>query len=104
MQSIRHVIGFLLTGVAVLAAGAAQGQPSNKLLAVNRVRFFPARGHEKAMLGGRICGSNTSPESGFEVLARIESVPAAGRWTELTFPNSKPYRWIKYDAPAGSRG
>ena len=70
----------------------------------NRVRFFPAPGREQAMLGGRFSGSNVSARTGFELLAEITSVPAPGQWTELSFTNSKLYRWIRYEAPAGSHG
>jgi hypothetical protein len=70
----------------------------------DRARFFPAKGHEQAMLHGRFCGSNRSARDGFEVLAQITSVPEAGKWTELSFRNAKPYRWIRYEAPPGSSG
>jgi CubicO group peptidase (beta-lactamase class C family) len=84
--------------------------------ACDRVRFFPARGAEQAMVGGRFLASN-GPDlpsieaqssavciDGFKVLAEIQSRPAPGRWTELTFANSTPYRWLVYAAPLGSHG
>jgi CubicO group peptidase (beta-lactamase class C family) len=70
----------------------------------NRARFFPAAGHEQAMLHGKFCGSNASAKSGYEVLAEITAAPPAGKWTEISFPNTKAYRWIRYEAPPGSYG
>ena len=104
MKPVERVAFAVWIGTALLLAGTARGQQSSALVAVDRVRFYPAAGHEKAMLHGTIRGSNVSSREGFEVLAEIKSVPAAGRWTELTFPNRKPYRWIKYEAPESSRG
>ena len=74
------------------------------LAVITKVRFFPAPDAEKAMLGGKICGSNVSYRSGYDVLAEIKTVPPLGQWTELEFPNKKPYRWIRYEGPAGSHG
>jgi len=74
------------------------------VVAVNRVRYFPAPGRELAMAGGKIAGSNVSVREGFEPLAEIKSAPAAGQWSELTFTNTKRYRWIRYEAPPGSYG
>jgi acetyl esterase/lipase len=70
----------------------------------NRVRFFPAAGREKEMLGGKFAGSNVSARSGYEVLTEIQAVPPPERWTELHFPNRKRFRWIRYEAPPGSHG
>ena len=56
------------------------------------------------MVGGKITGSNVSAREGFAPLAEIASAPTAGQWTELSFPNTKLYRWIRYEAPSGSRG
>src|ERR1700744_264030 len=69
---------------------------------VDRVRYFPASGREQAMVGGKITGSNVSARDEFETLTEITSTPPAGHWNELTFPNTKLYRWIRYEAPAGS--
>jgi hypothetical protein len=103
MQGLKPVVRFQFIAALALLAGTAHGARANDLLAVNRVRFLPATGHEKAMLGGTICGSNVSSQGGFEVLAEIKTVEP-GKWNELTFINSKPYRWIKYQAPTGSSG
>jgi acetyl esterase/lipase len=81
------------------ASGRKDARPT-----FNRARFFPAPGREQAMLGGRFSGSNVSARAGFEPLAQIRSVPAAGQWTELSFANPKLYRWIRYEAPPGSHG
>jgi len=85
-----------------MAIGADQPQPAAN--AVNRVRYFPAPNREQAMVGGKITGSNVSEREGFESLAEITIAPPAGQWSELTFSNTKLYRWIRYEAPAGSHG
>jgi len=74
------------------------------LAVFNRARFFPAKGREQVMIGGKFSGSNVSPSGGFEVLGEIKTAPTAGEWNELSFPNTKPYRWVRYEAPAGSYG
>jgi CubicO group peptidase (beta-lactamase class C family)/enterochelin esterase-like enzyme/sugar lactone lactonase YvrE len=71
---------------------------------VNRVRFFPAPGREQAMVGGKFSGSNVSSSEGFKVLTEIKLAPKSGAWSEITFDNTTPYRWVRYEAPAGSRG
>ena len=70
----------------------------------NRVRYFPAPDHEAAMVGGKFTGSNVSALEGYQVLAEIKAAPPAGVWTELTLPNEKLFRWIRYEAPPGSHG
>jgi len=110
MKKIRLILFTLLSVFAVrilLAAPANEPQTDPAPLGrspVNHVRFFPAPGLEKAMLGGKITGSNVSERTGYEVLAEITSVPAPGQWTELSFPNKKHYRWLRYEAPPGSHG
>lgn len=54
------------------------------------------------MIGGRIEGSNLSRREGFELLGEIKAAPAAGQWTELSFPNTKVFRWLRYAGPKGS--
>jgi CubicO group peptidase (beta-lactamase class C family) len=72
--------------------------------ACNRVRFFPAPGGEKAMVGGTFSGSNVSRTEGFQPLAELKAAPPANQWSELTFDNQKLYRWLRYVGPAGSQG
>lgn len=86
---------------------AGQKKPPAKpsaLALVDHVRFHPAPGREKMMVGGKITGSNVSAREGFAVLAEITAEPKAGEWTDLYFDNKKPYRWIRYEAPPGSHG
>lgn len=71
---------------------------------VDRVRFYPAPEREQALVGGKFSGSNVSPGEGFHVLAEIKTPPPRGAWGELAFANTVPYRWVRYEAPAGSRG
>jgi hypothetical protein len=100
----------LLSGLVVLlCAGVTLAEPpqaprSPGLTVVDTVRFFPAPKREKMMLGGKIAGSNVSPVEGFRVLAEITAEPKAGEWTVLHFENKSPYRWVRYEAPPGSRG
>jgi len=63
------------------------------------VRFLPAPGYERDMLGGKFSGSNALPTECFEVLAEIKIVPPAGQWSELEFDGRRPHRWIRYEAP-----
>jgi hypothetical protein len=93
------LIGGISSATDAAPAGRAAAQP-----VFDGARFFPAKGLEQAMLHGRFSGSNTSAREGFEVLAEITQVPPAGKWTELSFHNDKPYRWIRYEAPPGSYG
>ena len=83
-----------------LSAAAFAADP----VAVNRVRFFPAPERGQAMVGGKITGSNLSQTEGFTVLAEIKAAPKRGEWGELKFENAAPFRWVRYEAPAGSRG
>jgi hypothetical protein len=71
---------------------------------VDRVRFLPAPDREQAMVGGKFTGSNVSPFEGYVTFAEIKEKPAKGQWGELKFANTKPYRWVRYEAPAGSHG
>ena len=75
-----------------------------QLAVINRVRFYPRAGQAAAMVGGTIQGSNDGPTNGFTVLAAIEAQPNEGEWTELTFANAVPYRYVKYYGPTGSYG
>jgi hypothetical protein len=100
------ILAALVVVPALFLPSAAQSPQADGSVApvFNRARFFPAPGREAAMVGGRFCGSNLSATSGFHVLAEIKAAPPAGQWTELTFANDKVYRWIRYEAPRGSRG
>jgi len=73
-------------------------------VAVDRARFYPAPGREQAMVGGRIAGSNVSSTAGYNVLGEIKDPPKPGQWGELSLANTQPYRWVRYEAPAGSHG
>jgi hypothetical protein len=101
--SFAALLLFTIAGAFGLAAEPPKAAPT---LPINRVRFFPAAGHEQAMVGGKITGSNVSDRDGFEPIAgaEITAVPTAGQWLEITFPNTKLYRWVRYEAPAGSHG
>lgn len=67
----------------------------------DRVRFFPAKGEEQAMVGGVFEGSNTSQTEGFVKLGGITAAPKAGEWTEVKLNNAKVCRWLQYRGPKG---
>jgi CubicO group peptidase (beta-lactamase class C family) len=93
-----QVVGITSAPAAVLQGGGPA------LTVADRVRFLPAKNHEQAVVGGKFCGSNTSETAGFEVLGEIKAAPAAGEWGEIKLTSSKAYRWLRYEAPAGSHG
>lgn len=100
-QWSRCFVALLVTTVAGQLA-AADAPPALKV--INRVRFLAAPKAEQALVGGVFSGSNTSPTAGYEVLGKITAAPEPGQWGELSFSNERPYRWIRYAAPAGSFG
>ncbi len=104
--TVGTVATLLLGMTAVVeAADAPRTYPnSGGRLVWDRVRFYPAPGYEKDMVGGRFCGSNVSSTEGYEVLAEIKTVPPAGEWSELSFDGKRPHRWARYEAPPGSFG
>ncbi|MDR3406195.1 MAG: chitobiase/beta-hexosaminidase C-terminal domain-containing protein [Chthoniobacter sp.] len=95
---------FLLTAFALISLRLIPALEAAEGLPCNRVRFFPAPQKEQALVGGKITGSNVSDREGFEPIAGITSAPAPGQWGELTFSNTKLYRWLRYEAPPGSHG
>ena len=116
-KAATETYGVKVTATAIAAAPhlvvGISGAPDAKANAaaktsapviVNRVRFLPAPDREQAMVGGKFTGSNVSSSEGFRVLAEIKSAPKRGEWSEIPFENAKPYRWVRYEAPAGSRG
>jgi len=94
----------ILTQSSIMLYSQSEEVKVDGALVCNRVRYFPAPGKESAMVGGRICGSNVNMRADYEVLAEIKSVPTPGEWNELVFPNKKPFRWLRYEAPNGSYG
>ena len=109
----RHLAATLLLSATVLlgetpklAVGinSAPVSKANAPVVVNHIRFFPAPEREKAMIGGKFTGSNVSASEGFKMLAEIKTTPKRGEWSEVKFDNTVPYRWVRYEAPAGSRG
>ncbi len=86
------------------ASPAAASPPRNSPVIVDHVRFYPAPKLQAKMVGGKFTGSNVSPSEGFHLLAEITAEPKPDEWTDLTFENHEPYRWVRYEAPPGSRG
>ena len=96
------VVGINSAPDAKATAAAKPGAPAPVI--VTRARFLPAPDREQAMLGGKFSGSNVSPTEGFEPLAEIKTAPKRGEWGEIPFDHAAPYRWVRYEAPAGSHG
>lgn len=96
----RLLLAALLLGLSQLLSPAATPPEP----ACNRVRFFPAAKSEAEMVGGRFEGSNVSRRDGFELLAEIKTAPTPKEWTELAFPNTKIYRWLRFVGAPGSHG
>ncbi len=88
----------------VVGISSAPSEKSGGPVIVNRVRFVPAPEREQVMVGGRFAGSNVSASEGFKVLVEIKTTPKRGEWSEVKFESASPYRWVRYEAPTGSRG
>ncbi len=95
-----HRLRLLLVLFGLLSAATA---PAASVI-VDRVRFLPAPEREQAMVGGKFTGSNVSPTEGFQELAEIKTAPPRGEWGELKIDGATAYRWVRYEAPPGSRG
>src|SRR5271163_559566 len=106
----RYLPTFVLTFIVWSSVAAWSAEPgrmypnSGGRLVWDRVRFVPAPGFERDMVGGKFSGSNVSATEGYEVLADIKAAPPAGQWTEMSFDGQRPHRWIRYEAPPGSWG
>ena len=97
-QNIWLVLGFLVSSFLPLPA---QTLPPDSC---DRVRVLAAPGHEKEIVGARISGSIRSAKAGMVLLAEATVAPQPGKWLDLAVKNPKPYRWLRYDAPEGTRG
>ena len=97
---MSRLLRFLALASLFVSTAAFAADP----VIVNRVRFLPAPEREQAMLGGKIAGSNVSSSAGFKVLAEIKTTPKRGEWSEIKFENTTAFRWVRYEAPAGSHG
>lgn len=97
-----HNLAFLIAACWLNLTLGAPPSPAPNEPVCNRIRFFPAKGAEQAMVGGRFEGSNVSWREGFEPLAEIKTAPPAGEWCELKLDNAKVYRWLRYVGPRGS--
>ena len=71
---------------------------------LTRIRFVPREGHAKRMVGGRFTGSNEGKTTDFQTIARVESEPPDGGWTEVTPAKPVRYRFLKYESPLGGWG
>jgi hypothetical protein len=54
------------------------------------------------MVGAKIEGSNASRTGGYVTLTTVEQTPAAGKWNEVRFVNTKLYRWLRMSMPEGA--
>jgi hypothetical protein len=98
----------LLLVVLLISTGAVAADlpvlSTDGLRIIDRVKFYPAPGHEKDMVGGKFTGSNTDLVSDFIPLAEIKDLPATNAWTDLHLDSGKPYRFVRYESPPGSHG
>ncbi len=92
-------VGITSAPAAVLQAGTIA-----KLTLADHVRLLPAKDRAQALVGGRITGSNTSPTAGFQPLGEVKAAPPSGEWADIKLTTTQPYRWLRYEAPAGSHG
>ena len=90
--------------IAVVLFSSHAACADTPLVNVDHVRFYPALQRQAAMIGGKFAGSNVSPAEGFHVLVEITAEPKPDTWTDLQFENKMPYRWVRYEAPPGSKG
>ncbi len=107
-EAVRSLLPILAASLAFLPIVRAVDPPPSVLPpeapVFNHARLYPVAAREKMVVGGKFCGSNVSATEGFETLAEIKEAPAPETWVELVFNNKKLYRWLRYEAPAGSFG
>ncbi|WP_235946082.1 cohesin domain-containing protein [Saccharibacillus alkalitolerans] len=65
---------------------------------LDQVRFYPRKGMEVRMVGGKFQGSNVSSTEGFVDLHTIGEQPAAG-WNTVNVSADTAYRYIRYYTP-----
>lgn len=65
---------------------------------LGEVRFYPRKGMEVRMIGGKFQGSNVSETEGFVDLYTISERPAAG-WNAVNVSADTAYRYIRYYTP-----
>ena len=97
-----RMLCLLALALVVASPPALRGAEALPVPACDRVRFEPVRGSERAMVGAKIEGSNSSRADGYVTLATVEQPPAAGSWNEVQLPNTKLYRWLRMAMPDGT--
>lgn len=95
--------------VAMVAVAAAGLSPGGALAEedgyrLTRVRFYPMPGQAAAMVGGKFTGSAVGATTDAVTLAEVKSAPVEGQWNEIAVEKASVYRYLKYEAPAGSHG
>ncbi|WP_200868433.1 cohesin domain-containing protein [Gracilibacillus boraciitolerans] len=65
-----------------------------------QIRFYPREGFTRRMNGGKIQGSNVSPNEGFVDLYTISSEPDSG-WNVVELSTEETYRYLRYISPDG---
>ncbi|MES2595242.1 MAG: chitobiase/beta-hexosaminidase C-terminal domain-containing protein [Verrucomicrobiota bacterium] len=90
------LLASMLMVVVTLPAAPPPFSPCTKL------RFAPLPGSEKAMIGAKVEGSNTSRMEGYVTLGTVTETPKVKQWNEVTFENTTLYRWIRLSMPEGS--
>jgi hypothetical protein len=91
-------------GTPVVDVPRTDGCPTDAPQSFDRVRILPATGQAAQLVGARIQGSNSGPTTNFVDLATIAQAPVEGTFTELTFENSRLYRYLRFYAGPGTLG
>jgi hypothetical protein len=69
---------------------------SDSIRRISVIKYYPRNTFESRMTGGKFQGSNTNMYSGYVDLHTITTVPAAGRWTDITLSSPAAYRYVRY--------
>ncbi|MDR3613274.1 MAG: chitobiase/beta-hexosaminidase C-terminal domain-containing protein [Candidatus Obscuribacterales bacterium] len=102
IAALQVVLTMLLCAGPVRAQSNEIVPNSSHVRVVSKVRFFPAPGHEQELVNGKFSGSNSGDKEDFHVLGKIEQLPPPGKWSELSFANAQPYRFVRFESPRGS--
>lgn len=102
-QTYSLFLSLLLLTVPMGIVGANDATKDGPAV-ITRIRFHPEPGDKQELVGGIFSGSNTVGTEGYTPLVEIQTVPPANEWSELSFENKSPYRYLRYVAPHGSSG
>ncbi|MBX0293213.1 hypothetical protein K3G63_22400 [Hymenobacter sp. HSC-4F20] len=93
---------YLLGRYQLAPAASLQELSTGPAAPVNRVRYYPRDGFTSRMVGGQLQGSPDGRQ--WTTLYTIGTEPPQGQFTEVTFPNTTSYRYVRYLAPYNAYG